>query len=336
MRDQQELPHKMRAIDPELPGGPEVLAVVDRPVPLPGVGEVLIRVHAAGVNRPDVVQRQGHYPPPAGSTSILGLEASGVVVALGEGVGNVRIGDPVTALLPGGGYADYVVANEKLCLPVPAGMHFLEAAALPETYFTVWSNLFRVGGAKAGDTLLIHGGTSGIGVAAIDLGRVFGIMVIVTCGTDAKCRAAEKLGAALAINYRSGDFAPRVREFTEGRGVDLVIDMVGGNYVGRNLVCLAENGRHISIAFQQGRATEIDLSLLMRKRLHLTGTMLRPRPLAEKAAIADDLREKVWPHFAEGRLQARIDQIVPMENAASAHRRMEAGDHIGKLVLSMM
>lgn len=329
------IPPTMRAIDPEMPGGPEVLSIVERPVPVPGAGEVLIRVHAAGINRPDVLQRMGRYPPPAGAPGILGLEAAGEVVALGPDVENVRLGDPVTALVSGGAYADYVVAHESLCLPVPPGMHFFEAAALPETYFTVWANLFELGEAKAGDSLLLHGGTSGIGVTAIDLCRQFGIDIIVTCGTAAKCAAAERMGAR-AINYRDGDFAPQVREMTGDRGVDLVIDMVGGDYVTRNLVCLRNGGRHISIAYLQGKRVELDLGTLMQRRLHLTGSTLRSRPVEEKAALARALREKVWPLFVDGGLAARIDRRYPLAEAAAAHRRMEAGEHIGKLVLTML
>ena len=325
----------MRAVDPSAPGGPDVLAVVERPVPTPAPGEVLIHVHAAGVNRPDILQRLGLYPMPPGAPTIMGLEAAGEVVALGEGVKDVRVGDPVTALVAGGGYADYVAAPAGQCLPVPPGMHFTEAAGLPETYFTVWSNLFDQGGLKPGDTLLVHGGTSGIGVTAIDLCRLFGMKIIVTCGTDSKCETTKALGATHSINYRDGDFAAEVRELTGGRGVDIVMDMVGGDYVPRNLVCLAEGGRHISIAFQQGARTELDLALVMRRRLILTGSMLRPRPVAYKAQIAASLREKVWPAFADGTLSARLDRIFPLDEAAAAHRHMESGSHVGKIVLKM-
>lgn len=325
----------MRAIDPDAPGGPEVLTVVERPIPEPGPGEVLIRVHAAGINRPDVLQRQGNYPPPEGASEILGLEGAGEVVKLGEGVTSLMVGDPVTALVPGGAYADYMVADARLCLPVTAGMHFYEAAAIPETYFTVWQNLFRIGGAKAGYRILVHGGTSGIGVTAIDLCRAFGMDIIVTCGTDEKCAAAEAMGAR-AINYRNGDFAPKVREMTDGQGVDLVLDMIGGDYVARNLVCLKDGGMHISIAFQQGARVELNIPRLMQRRHHLTGSTLRPRTAEEKAEIAADLREKVWPLFADGTLQARVDKSFPMNEAPAAHRRMEAGEHVGKLVLTML
>ena len=331
----EAIPAVMRAIDPASPGGPDVLAVVERPVPALGPGEVLIHVHAAGVNRPDILQRMGLYPMPPGAPTIMGLEAAGEVVALGEGVSDIRLGDPVTALVAGGAYADYVTAPSGQCLPVPPGMHFTEAAGLPETYFTVWSNLFDQAGGKAGDTVLVHGGTSGIGVTAIDLCRLFGLGIIVTCGSDAKCSAASGLGATHTINYRDGDFAAEVRALTGGRGVDIVIDMVGGDYVPRNLVCLAEGGRHVSIAFQQGARTELDLALVMRRRLILTGSMLRPRPVGYKAQVAAALREQVWPAFADGQLTPRLDKVFPLHEAPAAHRYMESGGHVGKIVLQL-
>lgn len=312
-----------------------MLVPQERPVPQPGPGEVLVKVHAAGVNRPDVLQRMGHYQPPPGATSIPGLELAGEVVALGPDVSEVRLHDPVTALVPGGGYAQYCVVPAGTCLPVPPGMRFTEAASLPETWFTVWSNLIDQAGLRPGDFLLVHGGTSGIGVTSIDLARALGVTIIVTCGSDAKCAAAMELGASLAINYRNGDFAPRVREFTKGRGVDVVLDMVGGDYLPRNLHCLAPQGRHVSIAFQKGARTELDIGLVMRNRLTLTGSMLRPRPVADKAAIARALKERIWPLFADGTLSAHVDSTFPMQEAAAAHRRMEAGKHIGKIVLTM-
>jgi len=325
----------MRAIDPAGPGGPDVLVMTERPVPRPGPGEVLIRVHAAGVNRPDVLQRLGLYPMPPGTTTIPGLEAAGVVVSAGEGVDWPRPGEPVTALLIGGGYADYAVAPAGQCLPVPPGMRFDEAAVLPETYFTVWSNLFGLGQAQAGDTVLVHGGTSGIGVTAIDLCRLMGVRIIVTCGSEAKAQAAKAIGATHALNYAAGDFASEVRDLTGGAGVAVVLDMVGGDYVPRNLVCLAEGGRHVSIAFQRGPRADIDIGLVMRRRLVLTGSMLRPRDPAFKAGIAAELREKVWPAFADGRLSARIDRAFPLEAAGAAHRHMETGAHVGKIVLQV-
>jgi putative PIG3 family NAD(P)H quinone oxidoreductase len=330
------LPQTMTAIDPAETGGPDVLVPVERPVPVPGPGEVLIRVHAAGVNRPDILQRLGRYPMPPGITSIPGLEVAGEVVGLGEGTTGVSLGDPVTALLVGGGYAEYAVAPVGQCLPVPPGMRFAEAAGLPETYFTVWSNLFGMGGAAAGQTVLVHGGTSGIGVTAIDLCRLFGVDIIVTCGTDAKCAAAKAVGAAHALDYTDGDFAAEVRDLTGGRGVDVVLDMVGGDYVPRNLVCLADEGRHVSIAFQRGQRTEIDLGVLMRKRIRMTGSLLRPRDVAFKAAIAAELRTKVWPAFADGRLSARLDRTFPLADAEGAHRLMEQGGHVGKIVLEVI
>lgn len=327
------IPAVMRAIDPPGPGGPEVLELHERPVPTPGPGEVLISVHAAGVNRPDILQRLGLYPMPPGAPSIPGLEVAGEVVALGEGVTRLRVGDPVTALVLGGGYAEYAVAPEGTCLPVPPGMRFAEAAGLPETYFTVWANLFGLGQAKAGDWVLVHGGTSGIGTTAIDLARLFDLRIIVTCGSEAKCAAARTVGATHAIDYNARDFAAEVRELTGGRGVDVVLDMVGGDYVPRNLVCLAEGGRHVSIAFQRGARAEVDIGLVMRRRLVLTGSMLRPRDVAFKAKVAQELLEKVWPAFADGRLKARLDKTFPLAEAAAAHRYMESGLHVGKIVL---
>lgn len=329
------LPATMPAIDPAETGGADVLTLVERPVPQPGPGEVLIAVRAAGVNRPDVLQRMGHYPVPPGASTILGLEVAGEVVALGEGAEGVALGDAVTALVPGGGYAGYCVAPAATCLPVPPGMTFTQAACLPESWFTVWSNLIDQGGVQAGDTVLVHGGTSGIGVTAIDLGRVLGIRVIVTSGTDAKCEAARALGAFAAINYRNGDFAPHVLELTDGRGVEAVLDMIGGDYFARNLACLAMGGRHVSIAYQRGVRVELHLATLMRKRLLLTGSFLRPRPIEEKAAIARQLHAHIWPHFADGTLSARLDRSFPLEQAAAAHRYMESGAHVGKIALTL-
>lgn len=329
------LPRTMRAIDPASPGGPDVLAVVERPVPAPGPGEVLIRVHAAGVNRPDVLQRLGIYPMPPGAPSILGLEAAGEVVALGEGVSRLRLGDPVTALVAGGAYADYVAAPEVQCLPVPPGLRFVEAATLPETWFTVWANLHDLAGAKPGERLLVHGGTSGIGVTAIDYARLRGLEIIVTCGTDAKCAAAKALGATHALNYNDGDFAPKVRELTGGEGVDIVLDMVGGEYFPRNLASLKPGGRHVSIAFQKGNRLELDIAFVMRRRLTVTGSLLRPRTVAEKGAIAHALRAEVWPHFADGTLKPHLDRSFPLERADEAHRLMESGGHVGKIALTL-
>jgi putative PIG3 family NAD(P)H quinone oxidoreductase len=329
------IPATMRAIDPAQPGGPDVLQIVERPVPTPGPGEVLIRVHAAGVNRPDILQRMGLYPMPPGAPTIMGLEAAGEIVALGEGVSTLAVGDPVTALVAGGAYAEYVAAPAVQCLPVPPGMRFAEAATLPETWFTVWANLADLATCKTGETLLVHGGTSGIGVTAIDFAKLFNLKIIVTCGTDAKCKAALELGATHAINYRDGDFAPIVRELTGGQGVDVVLDMVGGEYFPRNLASLKEGGRHVSIAFQKGNRLELDIAFLMRRRLHVTGSLLRPRSVTEKGAIAEALGAKVWPHFADGTLKPHLFKEFPLEQADDAHRLMESGGHVGKIALAI-
>lgn len=329
------VPEAMRAIDPTGPGGPEVLTIVQRPTPRPAAGEVLIRVAAAGVNRPDVLQRTGGYPPPPGAPSIPGLEIAGEIVALGEGVESYWLGQSVCALLAGGGYAEYAVVPAGQCLPVPAALSMVEAAALPETLFTVWTNLFERGYAADGDTVLVHGGTSGIGTMAILLGQVFGLHVIVTVGSDAKARAALDLGAAHAINYRSEDFVERVAEITGGKGVSVVLDMVGGDYVPRNIKCLAEDGRHVSIAVQGGASATVPLWDIMRRRLTLTGSTLRARDAAFKEMVADELSRTVWPHVEAGRLRPVIDKTFPLDRADEAHRRMEAGDHVGKIVLTI-
>ena len=326
------IPATMIAIDPAAPGGPEVLVPVTRPVPVPASGEVLIRVVAAGVNRPDVLQRLGLYPMPPGTPSILGLEVAGEVVV---GGGRWRAGDRVCALVAGGGYAEYCVAPAGQVLPIPDGLDFAAAAGMPETYFTVWSNLFQRGGAVAGETVLVHGGTSGIGTTAILLGKAFGLTVVVTAGSADKCSAARELGADHAIDYRTSDFVDKVAGITAGRGVDIVLDMVGGDYIARNLACLAEDGRHVSIAFQRGPRAEVDFSTVMRRRLTLTGSTLRPRSVAFKTALAADLEAKVWPLFASGRLRAVSDQTFALADAADAHRRMEAGEHVGKIVLTI-
>ncbi len=329
------IPATMRAIDPEAPGGPEVLQIVERPVPAVQPGEVLIRVAAAGVNRPDVMQRKGAYPPPPGTPSIFGLEVSGTVVALGEGVHQLMVGQPVCALVAGGGYADYVTAPAGQCLPVPELLSMEEAAAMPETLFTVWTNLFERAYASEGDTVLVHGGTSGIGTMAISLCNIFGITIIVTAGSDEKVAAAKALGADHAINYKTEDFVERVKEITGGAGCAAVLDMVGGDYVARNLKCLAPDGRHVSIAVQGGAKATIPIFEVMMKRLTLTGSTLRARDNAFKAMVADELARNVWPHVEAGRLKPVMDKAFPLEQAADAHRRMEAGDHVGKIVLTM-
>ena len=324
----------MIAIDPETPGGPEVLQAVERPVPQPGSGEVLIRVAAAGVNRPDVMQRLGFYPPPPGAPSIPGLEVAGTIVDTGPGAAREMYGMAVCALVPGGGYAEYAVAHADICLPVPGGFSMPEAAALPETFFTVWSNLFQRGGAKAGDTVLVHGGTSGIGSTAILLGKVFGLTVIVTAGSADKCARALDVGAAHAIDYKTQDFAAEVKRLTDGAGVAVVLDMVGGDYVPRNLACLAEEGRHVSIAAQRGPSVEIPIWDVMRKRLILTGSTLRARSIGFKSALADELRREVWPHLEAGRIRPVIHATFPLADAAGAHRLMDGGEHVGKIVLT--
>ena len=329
------IPKTMTAIDPAAPGGPEVLVPVARPVPAPGPGEVLVKVAAAGVNRPDVLQRLGLYPMPPGVPTIPGLEIAGTVVAIGEAVERWRVGDAVCALVAGGGYAEYCTAPAGQCLPVPAGMAMTDAAGLPETWFTVWSNVMDRGHARPGETLLVHGGTSGIGVTAIQLGTALGMMVIVTAGSAEKCAAALRLGAAHAIDYNAQDFVTEVAQITNKRGVDLVLDMVGGDYVPRNLQCLADDGRHVSIAFQRGPRADLDLTAVMRKRLVLTGSMLRPRPIAFKTAIAETLEGAIWPEFEAGRLVPATDRVFALAEAADAHRRMEAGTHVGKIVLAI-
>jgi len=325
----------MNAIDPAAPGGPEVLALVRRPVPRPGPGELLIAVAAAGVNRPDVLQRRGLYPPPPGAPSIPGLEVAGEVVAVGADVPGEMAGQAVCALIAGGGYADYALAPAGQCLPVPAALTRVEAAAMPETLFTVWVNLFERGFAADGDWVLVHGGTSGIGTMAIALGQLFGLKVIVTCGSDMKCKRAVKLGATAAVNYQTKDFVDEVQRLTDGKGAAVVLDMVGGDYVPRNLRALADDGRHVSIAFQRGAKTEIAIPDVMRRRLTLTGSTLRPRPVEFKTMVADEIARTVWPYVEGGRLKPVIDSSFPLSRAAEAHARMEAGEHIGKIVLEV-
>ena len=326
-------PTTMRAIDPEAPGGPEVLVLVDRPVPKPGEGEVLIKVSAAGVNRPEVLQRKGAYPPPPGAPSILGLELSGHIVELGAGVGAEMMGQPVCALVSGGAYAQYAVAPVGQCLPVPPVLTMDEAAAMPETLFTVWTNLFERAFATEGDTVLVHGGTSGIGTMAIALCRLFGIDIIVTVGSDDKADAARLIGATHAINYKTEDFVKRVEEITAGKGVAAVLDMVGGDYLPRNLQCLADDGRHVSIAVQRGAEATIPIFEIMRRRLTLSGSTLRSRDTAFKTLVADELSATVWPHVEEGRLKPVMDKVYDFADAPAAHARMEEGGHVGKIVL---
>lgn len=323
------IPETMIAIDPAAPGGPDVLQPVERPVPRPEAGEVLIRVEAAGVNRPDVMQRLGLYPPPPGAPTVMGLEVAGTIV------GGARDGERVCALVAGGGYAQYCAAPEGQCLPVPAGFSMVEAAALPETFFTVWTNLFQRGGAKAGDSVLVHGGTSGIGTTAILLGKAFGLTVIVTAGSPGKCARALEIGAAHAIDYKAQDFVAEVKRLTGGAGVAVVLDMVGGDYLPRNLACLAEEGRHVSIAAQRGATVEIAIWDVMRKRLALTGSTLRARSAEFKAVLAGEIRRHVWPHLESGRIRPVVHSTFPLADAAGAHRLMDSGEHVGKIVLEV-
>jgi putative PIG3 family NAD(P)H quinone oxidoreductase len=327
------LPATMTAIEIRGKGGPEVLVPAELPVPMPGPGQVLIEVAAAGVNRPDVLQRQGSYPPPPGHSPLPGLEAAGKVVAVGAGVKRWKNGDPVTALLNGGGYARYAIAEETAALPVPAGMEMTCAAAIPETFFTVWHNVFERGALKAGEWFMVHGGTSGIGTTAIQLADAFGANVIATAGSAEKCRACLELGAQRAVNYKTDDFVAVAKEATGGKGVDVTLDMVGGPYTEKNIVAAAEEGRIVQIATLMGAAVEINLARLMVKRVTLTGSTLRPRPRDVKAGIAAALEAKVWPLLAEGRVKPVMDRTFPLAEAAAAHRRMEEGAHIGKIVL---
>jgi len=328
------LPATMTAIGFDVPGGADVLRAEQLPVPRPAAGEVLVKVAFAGVNRPDVLQRQGLYPPPPGASPIPGLEISGSVAALGEGVSALLPGTRVCALVAGGGYAEYCLARAEHCLPVPEDLPLDQAAALPETLFTVWHNLFQRGFARDGETVLVHGGTSGIGTMAIALGRAFGLTVIVTCGGPEKCAAALRLGAASAIDYRSSDFVAEIARLTGGRGVDVVLDMVAGDYVARNLKCLAEDGRHVTIAVQGGARAELNMAVVMTRRYTLTGSTLRPRANAFKAALAQDVLREVWPLVAAGEVRPVMDRMFPLAQAGAAHARMEAGAHVGKIVLA--
>ncbi|NUR45016.1 MAG: NAD(P)H-quinone oxidoreductase [Sphingomonas sp.] len=324
----------MMAVVAPQPDGAEELALVERPVPRPGPGEVLIEVVAAGVNRPDILQRRGLYPPPPGAPDILGLEGSGQVVDVGPGA-ETLLGQMVCALVAGGGYAEFCVAPAGTCLLVPSALSLIEAAAMPETLFTVWVNLFERGFAADGDWVLVHGGTSGIGTMAIALGQLFNLHVIVTCGSDEKCARALELGALQAVNYKTEDFVRACRELTDGKGVSVVLDMVGGDYVPRNLEALGDDGRHVSIAFQRGAKAEVTISDVMRRRLTLTGSTLRPRPVEFKAMVASEIAHTVWPYVEGGRLRPVIDSTFPLSQAAEAHARMESGQHVGKIVLEV-
>lgn len=322
----------MRVVEIATFGGPEVLRSASRPAPVPAPGEVLIKVAAAGVNRPDLFQRQGSYPPPPGSSDLPGLEVSGVVV---EAAGRWRAGDQVVALVSGGGYAEYVAAPAGQCLPVPVGLSLVEAAALPETFFTVWTNVFERGHLRRGEFFLVHGGSSGIGTTAIQLARCFGARVVATAGTREKCDACLRLGAELAINYREQDFVAAAKALSAGHGMDVVLDMVGGDYLPRNISLLATEGRLIQIALLRGAKAEIDLNAVMRRRLTITGSTLRPRSSAVKHAIAESLEARVWPLIESGAVRPVIHETFPLEQAADAHRVLEAGDNIGKVVLTI-
>ncbi|HYC05593.1 MAG TPA: NAD(P)H-quinone oxidoreductase [Azospirillaceae bacterium] len=325
----------MRAVEIRVPGGPEALVPCERPVPVAGPGEILIRVHAAGVNRPDVLQRQGKYPPPPRASDLPGLEVAGTVAALGEGVQGWSVGDRACALVAGGGYAEYCVAPAPQCLPIPAGITREEAAGLPETFFTVWTNVFERGGLRLGESFLVHGGTSGIGTTAIQLAKAFGATIYATAGSPEKARACEALGADRGIDYRAEDFVAVVKEATGGRGVDVVLDMVGGDYIPRNLEVLAPDGRHVSIAFLRGPTATLNLYPIMTKRLTMTGSTLRARPVAEKGRIAEALRAKVWPLLESGTVKPLIHATFPLDRAAEAHALMESSAHVGKIILTL-
>jgi NADPH:quinone reductase len=330
-----ELPGSMTAIAITRPGGPEVLEPVTLPLPQPGDGEILVAVAAAGVNRPDVLQRQGGYAPPPGAPETPGLEIAGEIVAVGPGVTRYREGDRVCALVAGGGYAEYCTVAEANALPIPGELTFVEAAGLPETFFTVWSNVFTRARLQPGEILLVHGGSSGIGTTAIMMAKQWGARVFATAGSADKCKACETLGAERAINYREEDFVEAVLAATDQRGADVILDMVGGEYVGRNIKAAARDGRIVCIAFLQGSKVEVNLMPLMLKRLTLTGSTLRPRSVEEKAEIAGALEEHVWPHIAAGRIRPVIHQTFPLREAAAAHALMDSSAHIGKIILEV-
>jgi NADPH2:quinone reductase len=328
------LPTHMSAIAIKAPGGPEMLVAEERPTPSPGAGEILVRVAAAGVNRPDVMQRQGLYPPPKGAPDIPGLEIAGKAVAIGDGVTRWKAGDTVMALVVGGGYAQYCLAHESHALPVPDKFSLVEAAATPETVFTVWHNVFERGGLKSGETLLVHGGTSGIGTIAIQLAKSFGARVITTAGSAEKCEACRELGADVAVNYRAQDFVAATKDATGGNGADVILDMVGGDYIERNYEAAAVEGRIVQIAFQGSPKATVDFRRIMLKRLHHTGSTLRSRSVADKGAIARAVEQKVLPLMSAGRVKPVIDSVFPLVKAVEAHARMETSAHIGKIMLT--
>jgi putative PIG3 family NAD(P)H quinone oxidoreductase len=323
----------MLVIEIREPGGPDVLVPAERPRPSVRAEEVLIKVAAAGVNRPDIMQRRGAYPPPPGASDIPGLEVAGIIEQVGSGADGWRPGDRVCALVAGGGYAEYCVAPAPQCLPVPHGMELTSAAAIPETFFTVWTNVFERGRLRPGESLLVHGGSSGIGTTAIQLARAFGSRVFATAGSAEKCAACQRLGAERAINYREADFVAEVKDLTGGRGVDVILDMVGGDYLPRNLDCLATDGRLVQISVLAGARAQVNLATVMQRRLMITGSTLRPRSVAEKAAIANRLRDQVWPYLESGVVAPVIYRTFPLRDAAAAHQLLESGVHVGKLVL---
>lgn len=325
----------MKAVEISKPGGPEVLVLVDRPMPEPKAGEVLIKVSAAGINRPDVFQRKGNYPAPPGASDLPGLEVVGEIVAGDAGSAGLSIGDKVCALLAGGGYAEYCTAPAVQCLPVPKGLSDVEAAGLPETYYTVWSNVFDRGQLSAGESLLVHGGASGIGTTAVQLATAMGHKVYATVGSDERVRAVEALGAVQGINYRTQDYVEEVKKATGGKGVDVVLDMVAGDYINRNINCLADDGRIVIIALLGGAKAEIDCSQILRRRLTVTGSTLRPRPVEFKAEIARSLKERVWPLLEAGKIRPIVHATFPLERACDAHAMMDAGEQIGKIILTV-
>ena len=329
------IPKTMRAIEITRPGGPEVLVLTQRAVPVPGVGQILIRMEAAGVNRPDALQRAGAYAPPPGASDLPGLEGAGTVAAIGPGVTRWRVGDAVCALLPGGGYAEFTVTHQDHALRIPIGMGMCEAAALCETYFTVWTNVFMRGALKGGETFLVHGGTSGIGTTAIQLAKAFGARVFATAGSDEKCAICRDLGAELAVNYHSENFVDAVKKATGGAGVDLILDMVGGDYIPRNISALSLEGRLVMIAFLGGPKAELNFAQVMMKRLTVTGSTLRPQSDQAKAAIAQGLLKHAWPLLDTGAIAPVMDSTFPLDQAAEAHRRLENAGHIGKIVLEL-
>ncbi len=325
----------MKAIEISQPGGPEVLVQVERPQPEPGPGEVLVKVAAAGINRPDVLQRKGHYPAPPGASDLPGLEVAGEIVAGDAAAAGLKVGDPVCALIAGGGYAEYAVVPAAQCLPVPKGLSMVEAAGLPETYFTVWSNVFDRGRLADGETLLVHGGASGIGTTAVQLARARGHKVYATVGSDERARAVEALGATLGINYKTQDYVEEIKRATDGRGVDVILDMVAGDYIERNVRCLADDGRIVIIAVLGGIKANFDAGQVLRRRLTITGSTLRARPVAFKEAIARSLREQVWPLLEQGKIKPVVHATFPLAQACDAHALMDSGQHIGKIVLTV-